>query len=203
MIQAGIHCSVCGSPMQPDDNYCSNCATGRDDPTTRALFVVDGTTGLFNQAFTGALVDHETSRAVRYKRPLTALVGMIDHSEFIANDLGPARSADLLHELGEVMAGAVRDIDTVGYLGDRYCVVLPETDQPGAMVAADKIMHAVAAHQYSAGRGQWERITISMGLASVNPDRMGRQDLIEMATLALLEGRSDGSNKIHLHNQMS
>jgi len=189
--------------MDPEANYCSNCATGRDDPNTRALFVVDGTTGLFNEAFTGALVDHETSRAVRYKRPLTVLVAIVDHSEFIANDLGPAQSADLLRELAEVLANAVRDIDTVGYLGDRYCVVLPETDQAGAMVAADKVMHAVAAHQYSAGHGQWERITISIGLATVNPDRMGRQDLIEAATLALLDGRSDGSNKIHLHNQMS
>jgi diguanylate cyclase (GGDEF)-like protein len=199
MISARIHCAACGAPMEPDANYCSNCATGREDPNTRALFVVDGTTGLFNEAFTGALVDHETSRAVRYKRPLTVLVAMIDHSDFIANDLGPAQSRDLLRELSEVLANAVRDIDTVGYLGDRYCVVLPETDQPGAMVAADKIMHAVAAHQYAAGHGQWERITISLGLATVNPDRMGRQDLIEMATAALLAGRSDGSNKIHLH----
>jgi len=189
--------------MEPGANYCSNCATGRDDPNTRALFVVDGTTGLFNDAFTGALVDHETSRAVRYKRPLSVLVAMVDHSEFIANDLGPAQSADLLRELAEVLAAAVRDIDTVGYLDDRFCVVLPETDQAGAMVAAEKVMHAVAAHQYAAGHGQWERITLSLGLATVNPDRMGRQDLIQSATLALMDGRSDGSNKVHLVSQMS
>jgi len=29
--------------MAPDANYCSYCATGRDDPNTRPLFVVDGT----------------------------------------------------------------------------------------------------------------------------------------------------------------
>jgi hypothetical protein len=44
--------------MAVDANYCSNCATGREDPNTRALFVVDGTTGLFNGAFTTAMVDH-------------------------------------------------------------------------------------------------------------------------------------------------
>jgi len=132
--------------MAADANYCSNCATSREDPNTRALFVVDGTTGLFNGAFTTAMVDHETSRAIRYKRPLTIVVALIDHSEFIANDLGPANGAALLRELADVLAGAVRDIDTVGYLGDRYCILLPETDQNGAMVAADKIMHAVAAH---------------------------------------------------------
>lgn len=185
--------------MAHDANYCSNCATGREDPNTRALFVVDGTTGLFNGAFTTAMVDHETSRAVRYKRPLSVLVALVDHSEFIANDLGPANGAALLREVAEVLAAAVRDIDTVGYLGDRYCILLPETEQNGAMVAADKIMHAVATHQYAAGRGQWERLTISLGMATANADRMGRQDLIELATQALLEGRSDGSNRVHLN----
>jgi len=184
--------------MAPEAHYCSNCATGREDPNTRALFVVDGTTGLFNGAFTTAMVDHETSRAIRYKRPLTILVGLIDHSDFIANDLGPANNASLLHEFADVLAAAVRDIDTVGYLGDRYCILLPETDQNGAMVAADKIMHAVATHQFTSGAGQWERLTMSFGSASVNPDRMGRQDLIEMATRALLDGRADGSNRVHL-----
>ena len=198
MISAGTTCAACGAPMAPGANYCSNCATGREDPNTRALFVVDGTTGLFNGAFTTAMVDHETSRAIRYKRPLTILVGLVDHVEFIATDLGPANTAALLAELAAVLASAVRDIDTVGYLGDRYCILLPETDQNGAMVAADKIMHAVAAHQFAAGAGQWERLTMSFGAASVNTDRMGRQDLVELATMALLDGRADGSNRIHL-----
>ena len=202
MISTGTACAACGAPMAPDAKYCSNCATGREDPSTRALFVVDGTTGLFNGAFTTAMVDHETSRAIRYKRPLTILVGLVDHSEFIANDLGPANYGNLLHELADVLAGAVRDIDTVGYLGDRYCVLLPETDQNGAMVAADKIMHAVAAHSFAAGGGQWERLTMSFGAASVSLDRMGRQDLVEVATRELLEGRNDGSNRVHLSHQI-
>jgi two-component system, cell cycle response regulator len=201
MISTGVTCAACGALMAADANYCSNCATGREDPNTRALFVVDGTTGLFNGAFTTAMVDHETSRAVRYKRPLTILVGLVDHSEFIANDLGPTNTANLLRELADVLAAAVRDIDTVGYLGDRYCVLLPETDQNGAMVAADKIMHAVAAHQFASGAGQWERLTMSFGSASVNFERMGRQDLVEVATRALLDGRADGSNRVHINHQ--
>lgn len=182
--------------------YCSNCATAREDPNTRALFVVDGTTGLFNEAFTGALVDHETSRAIRYRRPLTVLVAMLDHAEFITQDLGEDDSKALFHELADVIAGAVRDIDTVGYLGDRFCVVLPETDLGGGVVAAEKLMHTVASHQYREG-GQWGRVTLSVGAASVGFDRMDKQDLVELATAALLEGRGDGSNRIHLAHRSS
>ncbi len=196
-------CSACGATFAEGALYCQNCATPREDPTTRALFVVDGTTGLFNSAFTGALVDHETSRAVRYHRPLTILIGIVDHVEFIQQDLGDAKAIELFRELGDVLSHAIRDIDTVGFLGDRFCFVLPETDQSGAMVAAEKIMHSVAANEFAAGAGQWGRLTLSLGAASVNPDRMGRQDLVAMATQALLEGRQDGSNRVHLANAMN
>ena len=90
----------------------------------------------------------------------------------------------------------------MGYLGDRYCIVLPETDQPGAMVAADKIMHGIASQEYQAG-GQWGRLTISIGAASVNTDRMGRQDLIDMASRAIWEGRGEGNNRVHLFHQVT
>ncbi|GAC1656605.1 MAG: hypothetical protein NVS9B1_12380 [Candidatus Dormibacteraceae bacterium] len=202
MISTGVNCLACGAALAPEATYCSNCATAREDPNTRALFVVDGTTGLFNEAFTSALVDHETSRAVRYKRPLTVLVAMIDHSEVIGQDLGFAKAAMLYREVADVLARLVRDIDTVGYLGDRYCIVLPETDQPGAMVAADKIMHGIASQEYQAG-GQWGRLTISLGAASVNTDRMGRQDLIDMASRALRDGRGEGNNRVHVFHQVT
>lgn len=199
----GLTCQACGSALPDDALYCPHCATGRADPTTAPLYIVDRMTGLFNDAFTGALVDHETSRAVRYKRPLTVLIGIIDHIEFIRQDLGPRNSADLLHEVADVLQGAVRDIDTVGWLGDRYCIVLPETDYSGSQVAADKVMHAVATHEYAAG-GSWSRVTISCGAASVNPDRMGRQDLIDLASEALREGRQEGgtSRLYVMHTQL-
>lgn len=198
----GLTCQACGAPLPDDALYCPHCATGRDNPGTAPLYVVDRMTGLFNDTFLEALVDHETSRAVRYKRPLTILIGDVDHMDLIEQDIGPARAAQMLREVADVLQEGVRDIDTVGWLGDRYCIVLPETDVPGAEVAADKVMHTVATHEYRAG-GNWSRVTMSLGAASANPDRMGRQDLIELATQALREGREDGAtNRLHvMHTQ--
>jgi diguanylate cyclase (GGDEF)-like protein len=154
-------------------------------------------TGLFNDAFTDALVEHETSRAVRYKRPLTILVGTIDHEDLIREDIGPRMAADLQRQVADVLQSAVRDIDTVGWLGDRYCIVLPETDASGSLVAAEKIMHAIAANQFTAGG--WGRLTISFGAASVNADRMGHQDLVELASEALRQGQDEGATgRVHV-----
>ena len=194
-------CAACGSSLADEARYCQQCATSREDPNTRPLFVVDGMTGLFNETFTQALVDHETSRAIRYKRPLTILIADIDHREFVHRDLGPAGAAELYRELAGVLATAVRDIDTVGYMGDAFCIVLPETDQNGAMVAADKILHAVAAFQFNQP-GNWARLTISAGTASVNFERMGKQDLAGAARDALHQGAGEGSNRVHINHRV-
>ena len=194
-------CAACGSTLADEAQYCQHCATNREDPNTRALFIVDAMTGLFNQTFTQALVDHETSRAIRYKRPLTVLLADIDHREFVHRDLGPTGAGDVYRELAGVLATAVRDIDTVGFMGDAFCIVLPETDKTGAMVAADKILHAVALHQFNQP-GNWARVTISAGAASVNHDRMGKQDLAAAAREALVEGIGEGNNKVHINHQM-
>jgi diguanylate cyclase (GGDEF)-like protein len=186
--------------MADDAVYCQHCATNRQNPATAPLYIVDRMTGLFNDAFTDALVEHETSRAVRYKRPLTILVGVIDHEDLIREDIGPRMTADLHRQVADVLQSAVRDIDTVGWLGDRYCIVLPETDASGSLVAAEKIMHAIAATQFTAG-GSWGRLTMSFGAATVNPDRMGRQDLVGLATDALRAGREEGSTgRVHVYH---
>lgn len=200
-MQTMTSCAACGANLADDAQYCQRCATNREDPNTRPLFVVDGMTGLFNQTFTQALVDHETSRAIRYKRPLTILMADIDHREFVHRDLGPAGAAELYRELAGVLATAVRDIDTVGFMGDAFCIVLPETDQTGAMVAADKILHAVALFQFNQP-GNWARLTISAGAASVNFERMGKQDLAGAAHQALLAGINEGNNRVHINHQM-
>lgn len=194
-------CAACGSPLADEAQYCQHCATDREDPANRPLFVVDGMTGLFNLTFTQALVEHETSRAVRYLRPLTILVADVDNREIIHRDLGPPAVADVYRELAGVLATAVRDIDTVGFMGDCFCVVLPETDQHGAIIAAEKILHAVAAHTFNQP-GNWARLTVSAGAASVNHDRMGKQDLAAAARKALADGVEEGSNRIHLNHQL-
>ncbi len=194
-------CAACGAPLADDAQYCQRCATNREDPNTRPLYVVDGMTGLFNQTFTQALVDHETSRAIRYKRPLTILSADIDHREFVHRDLGVAGAAELYRELAGVLATAVRDIDTVGFMGDAFCIVLPETDEAGAIIAAEKILHAVATFQFNQ-LGNWARITISVGATGVNFERMGKQDLAAVAHQALLDGVGEGTNRVHINHQM-
>src|SRR5207248_225581 len=76
----------------------------------------------------------------------------------------------LMGELAETLGRAIRDTDTLGFLeADRsphFVIILPETDQQGATLAADKIRRAIASHDFS-NSGGWQRITVSCGAATI------------------------------------
>jgi GGDEF domain-containing protein len=84
--------------------------------------------------------------------------------------------------------------------------VLPETDEQGATLAADKIRRAIASHDFATA-GNWRRITVSCGASTIDAVKtfgdeaglMNRReytgDLIREAYRALEAGRSAGTNR--------
>lgn len=193
-------CWNCEGQVPQGARFCPHCANSQVDGSASPLFVVDTVTGLFNQDFLQALSDQETNRANRYHRPLSVLVAEVDHAEFINDDLKSHQLAELLRQLGQVLVSAVRDTDTVcamsGLTPPRYGVVLPETEYEGALNAADKIRRAVASHEFETA-GQWSRLTMSCGTATMHHERMGREDLLATAGAVLESGRAAGPNRTH------
>lgn len=171
------------------------CGHSQTDRNTSPIFVVDSTTELFNAVFVKAMIGQEVNRAVRYKRPLSVLVVEVDHAEHLNHDLGASQLNGLLKEIGQALQQAVRDTDTVAFLDaegpPHYGIVLPETDPNGAILAADKIRRSVASHDFQAG-GAWQRLTVSVGCASVSHERMNQQDLLTEGFQALQVGRVAG-----------
>lgn len=188
-------CWSCEAQLPDGARYCMRCGHSQSDRNTSPIFVVDSTTELFNGVFAKAIMGQEVNRAVRYNRPLSALVVEVDHAEHLNHDLGASQLNGLLKEIGQALQEAVRDTDTVTFLDaegpPHYGIVLPETDAAGALLAADKIRRSVASHDFQAG-GTWQRLTVSVGLASVVHERMNQQDLLGEAQQALQTGRASG-----------
>lgn len=174
------------------------------DRNTSPIFVVDATTELFNAVFLQAIVSQEQNRALRYERPLSVLVVELDHAEQLNRDLGISQLNSLLKELAQSIVQASRDTDTVGVLDSagppHFGIVLPETDSPQAVRVADKLRLAVASHDFQAGGGHWQRLTVSVGTATLNHERIGNQDLLVEAYQALCGGQatSGGTNRTFL-----
>ncbi|HEV2035031.1 MAG TPA: GGDEF domain-containing protein [Candidatus Dormibacteraeota bacterium] len=167
-------------------------------------------TGIWNSKFINALIGQEANRAVRYHRPLSVLVVELDHAEHVHKELGHIQLEGLLREISERLGLSVRDTDTVAFLDvegpPHFAIVLPETDEHGATLAADKIRRAIASHDFSTG-GNWQRITVSCGAATIGlmaPSHdeaglMNRREytgnLLREAYHALEAGRSAGTNR--------
>jgi diguanylate cyclase (GGDEF)-like protein len=204
-------CWYCSSEVPETSLYCPTCGHSQTDRTSSPLFgVVDTTTGIWNSKFVNALVGQEANRAVRYRRPLSVLVVELDHAEHIHNELDQIQLAGLMGEIAERLGHAVRDTDTVGFLDadgpPHFAIVLPETDEQGAALAADKIRRSIASHDFGTA-GAWKRITVSCGAATIDAGYrpvdeagvMNRREysgnLLREARQALDSGRSAGTNR--------
>src|ERR1700674_4991845 len=164
-------CWYCNSELSETAQYCPSCGHSQLDRTSSPLFgVVDPVTGIWNSKFINALVGQEANRAVRYHRPLSVLLIELDHAEHIHRELEQIQIEGLLREMAERLGHAIRDTDTVGFLDHaglpHFAIVLPETDEQGATLAADKIRRAIASHDFST-TGSWRRITVSCGAATI------------------------------------
>ena len=204
-------CWYCNSELPEAAEYCPRCGHSQSDRSSSPLFgVVDPVTGIWNAKFIEALVGQEANRAVRYHRPLSVLVVELDHAEHVDKELGHIQLEGLLREMSERLGRAIRDTDTVGFIDadgpPHFAIVLPETDEVGATLAADKIRRSIAAHDFATS-GNWKRITVSCGAATISVVRptydeaglMNRREytgnLLREAFRALEGGRSSGTNR--------
>src|SRR5260370_33854670 len=99
----------------------------------------------------------------------------------------------LMRETAERLGQAVRDTDTVSFLDSdgppHFAIVLPETDEQGAALAADKIRRSIAAHDFGTA-GAWKRITVSCGGATIDADHRPKYEA------GLLRGRQYTGNQL-------
>ncbi len=205
-------CWYCNSDVPETSQYCPSCGHSQTDRSSSPLYgVVDPITGIWNSQFINALVGQESNRAVRYHRPLSLLVVELDHAEHMHKELQQVQVEALLRELAERLGQSIRDTDTVAFMDadgpPHFAIVLPETDEQGAALAADKIRRSIATHDFSTA-GNWRRITVSCGAATIDvlpstgqqeAGLMNRREytgnLVREAFQALESGRSSGTNR--------
>src|SRR6266851_5534701 len=190
-------CWYCNSELPDGAQYCPSCGHSQSDRTSSPLFgVVDPVTGIWNSQFINALIGQEANRAVRYHRALSVLVVELDHAEHVHKELGHIQLEGLLREISERLGQAIRDTDTVAFLDvegpPHFAIVLPETDEQGATLAADKIRRSIASHDFATS-GNWKRITVSCGAATIDAIPAARDaEAGLMNRRRLLYGHLDG-----------
>ena len=104
---------------------------------------VDPLTGLLNRRAFEEMLHFELDRSRRTGRPLSLIIGEIDGLGRLNAERGHAAGDVRAPAAGEHMAKWKRRIDSAGRIGgEKFGVMLPETDEEGAFLVAERLRRA-------------------------------------------------------------
>jgi two-component system cell cycle response regulator len=123
----------------------------------------DPLTGLLNRRAFEELLHFELDRSRRTGRPLGVIVGEVDGMARLNAERGHGAGDVALTQVGQHMTKWKRRIDSAGRIGgEKFAVLLPETDEHGAFLVAERLRRAT---RRSFAQDSLP-LTISFGVAS-------------------------------------
>ena len=169
----------------------------------RNLANIDELTGLFNYRYLETALDREIKRAERYRSFLSVVFLDLDQFKDINDKHGHLVGSKVLKEVGLLIKGLVREVDTViRYGGDEYTIILVESTNVGAARVAERIRYGVEKHHFLTDEGYDIRITASLGYACYPDDSQNYAELLDMADQAMYRGKFSGKNVVfHIRQQ--
>jgi diguanylate cyclase (GGDEF)-like protein len=132
---------------------------------------LDEVTGLDSRSAWDRLVAEENARYVRYRRPVSVVVGELDGLVRFEDQFGAEAARRVLAAVGEAMRRGARRTDRVAHAGGgRFLVLMPETDEIQAINYVERV-RAECERWLEAGASA---MRLSLGWAS--PSAVGELD---------------------------
>ena len=162
------------------------------------LSLIDPLTRLANRAYVMAVLDREVQRARRTSRGFCVLAADLDGLKPINDTFGHPMGDRILRAVGEVIGSRIRGIDTAGRVGgDEFMILLPETEEAGAVILAEQLREGV--NEIRVDAGTWVvRTSISVGVASFPADGDTADELLEAADAAMYASKRGGRDRVRL-----
>ena len=161
---------------------------------------IDTKTGLLNAATWEREAEVEIARAVRMRIPLAVALVDIDHFKVVNDTYGHLVGDKALRAVTDALQSQLRGYDLAGrFGGEEFAVLLAQAREQDALNVAERLRAHIAAlsipvddDDESAGR---VRLTISVGVASLDGESRELTDLLAAADAALYQAKETGRNK--------
>lgn len=164
------------------------------------LSVRDGLTGLYNRRELEKRLHEEVQRARRYRRPLSVIMLDIDHFKNVNDRHGHQAGDEVLITVADLIQLNVRPVDMVcRYGGEELAVILPETDEQGTHMVAERIRGTVEDSITATPQGDMVHVTVSIGFATFPRHGDTAAGLIHAADQALYAAKQEGRNLVRSH----
>jgi len=154
------------------------------------LMYTDDLTGLYNHRYMQVSMEQEIRRSQRYGLQFSLLFLDLDRFKEI-NDLhGHMAGSAALQEVGVLLQGCVRDVDTLfRFGGDEFAAMLVETDGRTARIVAERIRETIEEHVFLAEQGLDSQVTVTAGYATFPTDAVEKDALLDLADRAMYAGK--------------
>jgi diguanylate cyclase (GGDEF)-like protein len=155
---------------------------------------VDHLTDLPNRRHFLQVGNTEVERSRRFHSPASVVMIDLDHFKSVNDAHGHAAGDEALRRFARISRASLRQIDTLARMGgEEFAIILPGTDEAGAVVLAEKLrsnLEAMTIRQDTATPA----ITASFGVAQVSAFDQGIEDALGRADSALYGAKRAGRN---------
>jgi diguanylate cyclase (GGDEF)-like protein len=155
----------------------------------------DSLTGLANHRRLLEVLETEIQRSRRTGRSFAVLLFDLDGLKRINDRYGHLTGSRAIKRLGAALRVSSRTIDTPArYGGDEFALILPESGEPEARLAATRICDQLARD------GQEPQISVSVGLAVYPTDGTTIEKILGAADKELYQMKGRGQKKVRIGN---
>ncbi|MHB8708237.1 MAG: bacteriohemerythrin [Desulfuromonadales bacterium] len=162
----------------------------------KLLANTDGLTGVLNRRAFMEEAGSLLQLAQRYRHPLSLLMVDADHFKRVNDTCGHEAGDRVLVALGKIMHQSLRGTDRLGRIGgEEFAILLPETDLEQTAVLAERLLSSVRHAQIEINGGAPLTITVSIGVATLNPLTADIDAIMRAADAALYRAKAAGRDR--------
>lgn len=155
----------------------------------------DSLTGLYNKGYIMEQLKYHINLSLSIKKPLSIILVDIDHFKKVNDIYGHLCGDYVLKKISSIFQEHTRSFNIIGrYGGEEFLIIAPGSNAKSAFDFAERLRTMIENIQFSYESKNF-KITISAGIAELNPKIKKPDTLIANADKALYQAKNSGRNR--------